>query len=203
MDKYISIKEAAELIGVTTTTLRRWEDSGKFTPNHRTFGNHRRYELKSVLLLIQPKVNNTETKKTICYSRVSTHDQKKDLERQTQVLEQYVKEKEYNHIEFINDIGSGLNYKKKGLTKLIKMILNNQVDKIVLVHKDRLLRFGSDLLINVAKHFGVETIILNEKTQSFEEELSSDVLEIITVFSAKLYGSRSNKNKKIVEENKQ
>ena len=196
MDKFICIKEAAELIGVTTTTLRRWEECGKFTPNHRTLGNHRRYELKSVLSLIHPTVNNIETKKTICYSRVSTHDQKKDLGIQTQVLEQYVKEKNYTNIEYINDIGSGLNYKKKGLTKLIKLILNNQIDKIILVHKDRLLRFGSDLLINIANHFGVETIILNEKTQSFEETLSSDVLEIITVFSAKLYGRRSNKNKK-------
>lgn len=149
--------------------------------------------------MIQPTANNNEAKKTICYSRVSTHDQKKDLGIQTQVLEQYVKEKNYSNIEYINDIGSGLNYKKKGLTKLIKLILNNQIDKIILVHKDRLLRFGSDLLINIANHFGVETVILNEKNQSFEETLSSDVLEIITVFSAKLYGRRSNKNKKLVE----
>lgn len=99
----------------------------------------------------------------------------------------------------INDIGSGLNFKKKGLNKPIKMILNNQVDKLIITHKDRLLRFGNDLLINIANLFNVETLILNKKNLSFHEELASDVLEIITVFSAKLYGSRSHKNKKIIQ----
>ena len=76
------------------------------------------------------------------------------------------------------------------------MIISSKIDKIILTHKDRLLRFGSDLLINLAKEFNIETIIINEKSLTFEEELSQDVLEIITVFSAKLYGSRSHKNKK-------
>jgi predicted site-specific integrase-resolvase len=80
---------------------------------------------------------------------------------------------------------------------LIKLILNNEVDKLIITHKDRLLRFGSDLLISIAKQFDVETVILNNEI--FEQELSSDVLEIITVFSAKLYGSRSHKNKKIIK----
>ena len=197
MDKFISIKEASELVGVTTTTLRRWEQNGLFCANHRTFGNHRRYELESVLKLIN-KNNDEENivKKTICYSRVSTHDQKEDLTRQAKVLEIYSKEHDLQNVEYINDIGSGLNYKKKGLTKLLKLILNNQIDTLVLTHKDRLLRFGSDLLINVANHFNVKTIILNEKKSTFEEELANDVLEIITVFSSKLYGSRSHKNKK-------
>ncbi len=82
---------------------------------------------------------------------------------------------------------------------MIKLILNNEVDKLIITHKDRLLRFGSDLLISIANQFGVETIILNNETKTFEQELSSDVLEIITVFSAKLYGSRSHKNKKIIK----
>lgn len=196
MDKFISIKEASLLVGVTTTTLRRWEECGSFVPHHRTIGNHRRYELGAVLLLTDVQLTTTE-KKTICYSRVSSHDQKEDLLRQTKVLELYSAQHNLQNVEYINDIGSGLNFKKKGLNYLLYMILNNKVDKIVLTHKDRLLRFGSDLLINVAKHFMVETVILNTKTLSFEEELTSDVIEIITVFSAKLYGSRSHKNKNI------
>lgn len=194
MDKYISIKEASELIGVTTTTLRRWEQSGLFIPHHRTLGNHRRYSLKEVLNLIEPS-DKQEDRKVICYARVSSFDQKNDLTRQVDVLKQYTNNYNYSNVEVIEDIGSGLNYKKRGLNKLIKMILNNQVDKIILTHKDRLLRFGSDLIINIAKHFGVQTVILNEQVKTFEEELTSDVLEIITVFSAKLYGSRSHKNK--------
>lgn len=114
MDKFISIKEASGLVGVTTTTLRRWEKNGLFCANHRTFGNHRRYELESVLKLIN-KNKETEyvSKKTICYSRVSSHDQKEDLTRQTKVLEIYSKEHDLQNVEYINDIGSGLNFKKE------------------------------------------------------------------------------------------
>ncbi len=179
-------------MGITTTTLRRWELSGKLVANYRTFGNHRRYCLNDILELTNQKKKQT-IKKTICYSRVSTHEQKLDLERQTKVLEKYTSENQLINTEYINDIGSGLNC----LNKLIKLILNNEVDKLIITHKDRLLRFGSDLLISIAKQFDVETVILNNEI--FEQELSSDVLEIITVFSAKLYGSRSHKNKKIIK----
>jgi len=109
MDKFISINEAASIIGVTTTTLRRWEENKLFLPHHRTLGNHRRYELESVLKLIK-KDEQANEKKTICYSRVSTHDQKEDLKRQTKVLEQYTEENKLENIEYINDIGSGLNF---------------------------------------------------------------------------------------------
>jgi len=196
MDKFISIKETSEIIGVTTTTLRRWEANEKLKSHHRTLGNHRRYKLSDILNIINKNISNDESqRKVICYSRVSTHDQKNDLIRQSNVLEKHCSENNFKNVETITDIGSGLNYKKKGLTKLLKMLINNEVDKIILTHKDRLLRFGSDLLINIAKHFNVETIILNNETKSFEEELTGDVLEIITVFSAKLYGKRSHKNK--------
>jgi predicted site-specific integrase-resolvase len=85
---------------------------------------------------------------------------------------------------------SGLNFKKKGLKEVISIIITSQIDTIYLTHKDRLLRFGSDLVINIAKKFGTKVICLSEKTQSFEEQLATDVLEIITVCSARLYGSR-------------
>lgn len=137
MDKFISIKEASLLIGVTTTTLRRWEKLGTFLPNHRTLGNHRRYKLNKVLNLIKKEDTQTQ-KKIICYSRVSTHEQKQDLDRQSKVLEQYANNNKFKNIEFINDIGSGMNYKKKGLNKLIKLILDNKVDKLIITHKDRL-----------------------------------------------------------------
>lgn len=199
IEKYISIKEASLLFGVTTITLRRWDKNNVFVPHHRTFGKHRRYKLSSILDVISPKRANESSRKTVCYARVSTHGQKDDLNRQANVLNDYCLRNNLKNIETINDLGSGLNFKKKGLNKLIKLIINNEVDKIIITHKDRLLRFGSDLLINIAKHFNTQTIILNEVSKTFEEELSSDVLEIITVFSAKLYGSRSHKNKKLIK----
>lgn len=198
MNKFISIKETSVLIGVTTTTLRRWELSGYLIPHHRTIGNHRRYDLNKILKQFNHNPNSNKDKITICYSRVSSHDQKEDLTRQNKVLEIYSLNNKLKNVEYINDIGSGLNFKKKGLNKLINLLLNNKVDKIVLTHKDRLLRFGSDLIISIGKYFNTETVILNNKSKSFEEELSGDVLEIITVFSAKLYGSRSHKNKRLI-----
>ena len=199
MDKYISIKSASLFIGVTTTTLRRWEADKKLQPHHRTIGNHRRCDLNDVLTLVDPSKPTDETiKQTVCYARVSSHDQKNDLTRQIQVLEKYTIDNHITNVVSINDIGSGMNYKKKGLTKLIKMIIDGCVDKIILTHKDRLLRFGSDLVINLAKHFNVETVIINNHDKTFEQELASDVIEIITVFSAKLYGSQSHKNKHVL-----
>lgn len=198
-DKYVSIKEASIIMGVTTTTLRRWDETNKLVPNHRTIGNHRRYKISYLVSYINPERIVENDRKTLCYARVSSHDQKKDLVRQAEVLKKYSIDNNFKNIVEINDLGSGLNFKKKGLNKLINLIINNKVDKIILTHKDRLLRFGSDLIINLAKQFNTETIIINDKKKSFEEELASDVLEIITVFSAKLYGSRSHKNNKIIK----
>jgi predicted site-specific integrase-resolvase len=97
----------------------------------------------------------------------------------------------------IDDLGSGLNYKKRGLKKLLKLILSGQVSKIVLTHKDRLLRFGSELLFQICNFFGTEVEVIEEqKIKSDEEVLAHDVLEIITVFSARMYGKRAHRNKK-------
>ena len=106
--------------------------------------------------------------------------------------------------KIIQDVGSGLNYKKKGLLELIQLIETNQIERIVVNYKDRLLRFGTELLFEICKYHNVEIVILNEdEERTHEEELVEDVLSIITVFSAKLYGSRSHKNKKVVTEAKQ
>jgi predicted site-specific integrase-resolvase len=142
-------------------------------------------------------VADEENKKVIAYSRVSSHDQKEDLKRQSLVLDQYCK-KEFSGHEVIEDLGSGMNYKKKGLRKLITMILSGLVSDIVLTHKDRLLRFGSELIFLICKFFGIRVHIIHEdKDLTDEQLLAFDVLEIITVFSARLYGKRSHKNVKI------
>ena len=100
----------------------------------------------------------------------------------------------------VQDLGSGLNYNKKGLRKLIKEICIGGVDRLVITHKDRLLRFGSELIFSLCEHFGTEIVIINSSGETnFEDDLVQDVLEIITVFSARLYGSRSRKNKKLLD----
>lgn len=189
----LTISEAAKLKGVSASTLRRWEETGKLVPE-RTANGHRRYDLAQLLGI------KADTSLTIGYARVSTHDQKQDLERQKQVLELFCSQHGWQ-FQIIDDLGSGLNYSKRGLKKLIKLITDNQVERLVLTHKDRLLRFGSELIFSLCEQFGTEVVIINRtEDASFEEDLASDVLEIITVFAARLYGSRSHKNKKIVEE---
>ena len=101
----------------------------------------------------------------------------------------------------IKDIGSGLNYKKNGLKELINLILEGNIKRLILTHKDRLLRFGSEIIFSLCEKQNIQIIIINDddNNKSFEEELAEDVLEIITVFSARLYGSRSHKNKKLLK----
>ena len=102
--------------------------------------------------------------------------------------------------EILTDVGSGLNYQKRGLRQLINRICSGEVGRLVLSRKDRLLRFGSELVFSLCEHFGVEVIIINASEDStFEEDLANDVIEIVTVFSARLYGSRSHKNKRVME----
>lgn len=195
----VSISEASEKLGIHVATLRRWETEGRVTPE-RTPGGHRRYDYATLLTLSGKAISPVESAKvTIAYARVSTHDQKDDLTRQCQMLESFCAAKGWQ-FELIDDLGSGLNYEKRGLKTLLKRICAGDVSRLVLTHKDRLLRFGAELVFALCEHFGTEVVVINTKGDAtFEEDLANDVLEIITVFSARLYGSRSHKNRKTMQ----
>ena len=202
MNKIISIGQAAKMLGVHVQTLRNWEKSGKLKPDSISPGGTRRYNSDTIMRISGRELIQIEKddRVTIAYARVSSQDQKEDLKRQAQVLELYCAEHGYRY-ELITDLGSGMNYYKKGLTSLINRILGDGVKRLVLTHKDRLLRFGAELIFSICEAKGIEVVIINkgEDQASFEEDLAKDVLEIITVFSARLYGSRSGKNRKIIE----
>ncbi len=188
---FLSIGKAALYLGVSVTSLRRWDESGDLSPDYRTPGGHRRYSVRLLQTLIPSK-----NQLTIGYCRVSGHDQQGDLETQAKRLEKHLAENT-NDFRIIKDKGSGINYKKKGLKTLIKFIVNGQVKKIVLTNKDRLLRFGAELIFEICQHFGIEIEILDEtEEESFEITLAKDVILLMTVFSARLYGKRSGKNQK-------
>ena len=199
MDRYVGIGEAAQALGVSITTLRRWEADGKLAAEH-TAGGHRRYDLTK----LRPEMYHAAAdaaRKTIAYARVSSDDQKADLERQKQVLELYCARQGWT-FEVIADLGSGMNYRKKGLKRLLDDVVEGRIGRLVITHKDRLLRFGAELVFAICEAKGVEVVILNQgedTTFEFEEDLAKDVLEIITVFSARLYGSRSRKNQKLLD----
>ena len=197
MSKFISIGQAAKLLGVATSTLRRWEDEGRLVPAQRTQGGQRRYSLTA----LQPEIiHHSDSKKmTIGYARVSSHDQKADLVRQKELLEMYCAANGWS-FSIIEDLGSGMNYHKRGLKKLIQLILDREIGRLVLTHRDRLLRFGAELIFSLCEAKKIEVVIINKSDEgNFEEDLAKDVLEIITVFSARLYGSRSKKNRQLME----
>ncbi|MGD1716685.1 IS607 family transposase [Dapis sp. BLCC M172] len=196
MSNLLTVSQAAELLGVSTKTIRRWETEGRIK-SIRTEGGHRRFTVSNLI------GNKQDNSLTVAYARVSSYDQKDDLERQKIVLEAYCAKQGWS-FEVISDLGSGLNYRKKGLIRLIKLICSEQVERLVLTNKDRLLRFGSDLIFTLCEIFGTEIVIINRSEDStFEEVLAPDVLEIIRVFSARLYGSRSNQNQEIVKQLKE
>ena len=191
--RLVKIGEAAALLGVSVVTLRKWEASGELVPARKTAGGTRFYAVTDLMEL------GDADAPTVCYARVSSHDQSADLERQHAMLEAYCAAKGWRS-EVIKDLGGGMNYRKPGLNKLLEMILRKQMKRLVITHKDRLLRFGSELVFALCAHQQIEIIIIHKGEQpTFEEELAKDVLEIITVFSARLYGSRSKKNRELIE----
>jgi excisionase family DNA binding protein len=197
--KMISIGDAAKKLGVSVKTVRRWADAGKLR-FERSPSGHRRFYLTDITRITPRDFNQLEDRITINYARVSSNDQKEDLTRQRQVLEAFSRAKGWQ-FETISDLGSGLNYNKKGLQKLLKRIIQGDVGRLVLTHKDRLLRFGSEIVFTMCEEFETEVVIINKSIEetTCEQELVTDMIELITVFSARLYGSQSDKNKKLLD----
>ena len=184
----VPIGEMARSLGVAVVTLRRWERSGKLKPALRTAGGHRRYgEL----------AGTAAAGKTVLYARVSCSDRKSDLERQKARLLAHAAKNGWEYCELIADLGSGLNFRKRSLLRLLDMLLRGKVARLVIGNRDRLLRFGAELVFRLCAVMRVEVVIVDAPGQSsFEADLARDVLEIITVFPAKLYGARSAKRRR-------
>lgn len=194
--KYFTINKFAKIIGVTPQTLRNWDKSGKLTPHHTAENGYRYYsdeQLKQISgVLTKPKI-------VVGYCRVSSHKQKDDLERQIENVRIYLLA-QGNPFEIISDIGSGINYKRSGLADLLEKINNNEVEKVVVLYKDRLARFGFELIEYVASLHGCEIEIIDNTQKTEQEELVEDLVQIITVFSCKLQGKRAHKAKKLIKE---
>lgn len=189
----VKIGEAAKLLGCGIDTLRQWERSGEPLPDRKTKGGTRFYDPDNLLNL------GDADAPTIGYARVSSHDQKADLERQREMLETYCAAKGWR-TEIIADLGSGMNFNKRGLRRLLEIILRRKTRRLVLTHKDRLLRFGAELVFSLCELQGIEIVIIHRgERPSLETELAEGILEIITVFSARLYGSRSKKNRNLLQ----
>ena len=195
--KYYSINEFSKILGVSAQTLRNWDANGKLHPHHTSSNGYRYYshEQLSQVMNIKPNID----RKIIGYCRVSSNKQKDDLQRQIDNMKMYLIS-QGKPFEIISDIGSGINYKKKGLKELIKLITQNKVEKVVVLYKDRLLRFGFELIEYIASLYNCEIEIIDNTKKSEQQELVEDLVQIITVFSCKLQGKRANKARKLVKE---
>ena len=196
--KYYSSNAVTKLLGVTAQTLRNWDKEGKLKPAYTKSNGYRYYSEDSILSYTQER----KTKKdlhVIGYARVSSKKESDDLERQVDNLKTYIESK-YSSYEIITDIGSGIDYKKPGLKKLIDLVNKKQVDIIVVLYKDRLLRFGFELVEYFSKINNVSIEVLDRVNKTQDEELVEDLIQIITVFSFRLQGKRKSKTKEILEE---
>ena len=197
--KYYSIGEFAEKIGKTIQTLRNWDKNNTLKPAHVTAGGTRYYSQEQLNHFLGLKPEAEKVKITIGYCRVNSMKQKDDLERQIEDVRMYMIARGYQ-FEIITDVGSGINYNKKGLNQLIDKITNSEVDKVVVLYKDRLVRFGYELIENICKKYGTEIEIIDNTKKTEEQELVEDLAQIITIFSCNLQGKRANKAKKMVKE---
>lgn len=191
----MSIGKFSKEIGISINHLRLLHKTGELVPVKITKGGTRYYsdkQLNDYLGL------NEKDKKVILYARVSTKKQKDDLENQIKNLKEYAYSKGYS-FEIISDIGSGINYKKEGLKKLLEKINNSEISKIVVLYKDGLISFGFELIEFLANINNIEIEIIDNTAISKEEELTNDLIQIITVFANKLYGSHSKKTKQLID----
>jgi predicted site-specific integrase-resolvase len=178
--KFYTSKEAAKILDVCPNSLRKWADNGEINCI-RTKSGQRRYDVDSY-------IGKSTTSITICYCRVSSHKQRDDLERQVEFLRN-----QYPNAEFVRDIGSGLNFKRKGLKTILERAMSGTNITLVVAHRDRLARFGIDLIRQVIEQSGGKLVVLEETLLSPEQELIDELLNNIDALAERMHGLRSYK----------
>lgn len=193
-----SPQETAKILGVTVLTLQRWDNAG-IIKAIRTPTDRRRFPKSEIDRILGKEAVSVPDRVLVIYGRVSSNDQKKkgDLDRQVLFIKDKLDLRIYQDVTIVTDVGSGLNDKRKGLTKLMEMAKKGEVTDLAIRYKDRLTRFGFNYLQFFFESYDVKLHILEEssKDQTVYDELMEDLVSIVTSFSGKLYGIRSGKNK--------
>ena len=185
-------KDFAELLGVSVKTLQRWDRDGILKANRTP--TDRRYYTYDQYLQFKGIQTENDIRDTVIYARVSTRNQKDDLQNQVEFLKQFCNAKGIIVNQCIEDFGSGLNYNRKKWNKLLDEVMENKIKTIVISNKDRFIRFGYDWFEKFCEKFNTKIIIVNNETLSPNEELVQDIISILHVFSCRLYGLRKYKN---------
>ncbi|MEG4215592.1 IS607 family transposase [Microcoleus sp. Pol14C6] len=188
------VAEFAKLVGVSSSTLRRWEREGKLIPE-RTLGNQRVYSESHLNIVRNLKTGKTPPNRAIVYCRVSSPGQKQDLLRQTQAMEQFCLAQGVAITDSIQEIGGGLNFKRPKFLQILQWAILGEVKVLYVAHQDRLCRFGFELVEQILQWNGGTIIVANAESLSPPEELTQDLLSIIHCFSSRLYGLRKYKAK--------
>ena len=197
-ERLLPPREACKCLGISFITLKRWIYSGKIKAVKTPTGRWMIPE-SEVERIISGREGVKEAR-AIIYTRVSSSDQKSDLERQIQYLTQYCSAKGYSVVDVLSDVASGLKTNRRGLLKLFNYVVNKQADVVVITYKDRLTRFGFEYLEYFFKQYGVRIdIVYGEEPKDAYQELVEDLLAIVTSFAGKLYGMRSHKKRRLVQ----
>jgi predicted site-specific integrase-resolvase len=193
------VGEFGQLIGVSTSTLRRWEREDRLVPE-RTLGNQRIYTEEHIALARNLKTGKSPNK-VIIYCRVSSNAQKEDLLRQVEAMEQFCLSQGVSITEVVSEIGGGMNFKRPRFLRIVQQSIQGEIGLLYVAHKDRLCRFGFELVEQIVEWGGGKIVIANTQSLSPHEELVADLLSIIHCFSSRLYGLRKYKSKvkKIVD----
>lgn len=183
-----TIAQFSKMTGYAVKTLQRWDREGKLIPS-RTPTNRRVYGDEHLRILRGLTVD--QNRKTVVYMRVSSQAQKPDLKNQRGALEEFCIARGYSVDEWVEEIGSGLNFKRKKFLSLVSEMTTGRIERIIIAHKDRLVRFGFDLLSYLSSENSCEIVVLNTESLSPEQEMVQDLMTITHCFSARLYGLRS------------
>jgi predicted site-specific integrase-resolvase len=195
MESTISTGKAAKLLGVSVKTLQRWEREGRLIPTARTDSNRRLYTEAQIREFIGLRHSVCEPSRRVAYCRVSSAAQKPDLANQRRVLEEFVVAKGLANVEFIEEVGGGLNFKRKRFLELTEAIGRREVKTLILAHRDRLTRFGFEWFEHFARINRCELLVLNQERLSPEQEMVQDLMTIVHCFSSRLYGLRNYRKK--------
>lgn len=202
---FLTIKEASEMLGISTETLRNWERDNKITPTYTT-GGHRRFpriEIEKLTGTYQEPTIPIQQNRTAIYCRVSSHEQKQkgDLERQVGRMTTEALKRNYSIVSVFDEVGSGMNDNRKKLQKLFELVESKQIDIVFIEHKDRLSRFCFNYLVSYFNSYGVKIEMVESVIgKGYEQELVEDILSLMASFSAKIYGRRSSQTRKKKQE---